>query len=159
TVPAAASLAGLPLDEAAAAMRELIGAQLIAEPAPGRFALHDLLRAYAAELAGADEPGPECAAATARMLDHYLHTGHAAAVAFNPARVPLTLPAAQPGVTPEPMPGQPEAETWFAAEQPVLLTLVAYAERHRADRHAWPLAWAVADFLQQRGPWTEWAAM
>jgi tetratricopeptide (TPR) repeat protein len=56
------------------------------------------------------------------------------------------------------MPGQPEAESWFAAEQPVLLALVGYAERHRADRHAWPLAWAVADFLQQRGPWTEWAA-
>ena len=158
TAPAAASLAAAPLAEAVAATRELSRSQLIAEPRPGRFALHDLLRAYAAELARAHEPGIERAAAVTRMLDHYLHTGHAAAVRFNPARRPLTLPAAAPGTVAEPVPDQRAAERWFEAERPVLLTLVRYAAQHGADRHAWPLAWAVADFLQQRGPWPEWAA-
>jgi len=158
TVPAAASLAGVPLPEATAAAGELGRAQLLTELAPGRLTLHDLLRAYAAELAIAHESGRERDAAVTRMLDHYLHTGHAAAVAFNPARVPLSLPAAAPGTDPEPIGDQGAAERWFQAERPVLLTLVGYAEQHRADQQAWPLAWAVADFLQQRGPWPEWAA-
>ncbi len=52
TVAAAASLAGVDRGQAAAAVAELADAHLIAEHAPGRYAFHDLLRAYAAV------PGP-----------------------------------------------------------------------------------------------------
>ena len=48
---AAASLAGVPVDRAGPVLTELARTHLVAETAPGRFALHDLLRAYAAELA------------------------------------------------------------------------------------------------------------
>ncbi|NRQ40467.1 transcriptional regulator, partial [Nonomuraea sp. NN258] len=53
---AAASLAGTPVTEARAALTELARANLVTEPAPGRFTCHDLLRAYAGELA-ADRGG------------------------------------------------------------------------------------------------------
>lgn len=43
---------------------------------PGRYAFHGLLRAYAAEQA-AGRPDEE-RAAIRRLLDHYLHTAHAA---------------------------------------------------------------------------------
>jgi hypothetical protein len=52
---AAARLSGLPLAAARAALRELTDASLLAEPVPGRFTFHDLLRAYAAEQARASD--------------------------------------------------------------------------------------------------------
>src|ERR1700684_1767664 len=48
---AAASLAGVPVARARVALRDLVRASLLMEVAPGRFAFHDLLRAYAAEQA------------------------------------------------------------------------------------------------------------
>ncbi len=48
---AAAILAGLPFRQAGEALAELTGASLLDQPGPNRFALHPLLRAYAAELA------------------------------------------------------------------------------------------------------------
>jgi hypothetical protein len=48
---AAASLAGMPLAQARVALRDLTRASLLMEVVPGRFAFHDLLRAYAAEQA------------------------------------------------------------------------------------------------------------
>ena len=50
TVPAAASLAGVAPGEAIRALSELARVGLLTEHTPGRFACHDLLRAYAAEL-------------------------------------------------------------------------------------------------------------
>ena len=49
--PAAASLAGLPLRRARPLLAELTRAHLLTEHTPGRYTFHDLLRAYAAELA------------------------------------------------------------------------------------------------------------
>ncbi|MBO0821377.1 MAG: winged helix-turn-helix domain-containing protein, partial [Nocardiopsaceae bacterium] len=53
SAPAAASLAGGPLPEARAMLAELTRASLLTEEPSGRFAFHDLLRAYAAERAAA----------------------------------------------------------------------------------------------------------
>jgi hypothetical protein len=49
SVSAAASLAGFPLPLARRTLRQLAAAHLVEESEPGRFAFHDLLRAYAAE--------------------------------------------------------------------------------------------------------------
>ncbi|HWG14993.1 MAG TPA: hypothetical protein VG268_17125 [Streptosporangiaceae bacterium] len=51
--PAAASLAGTSRGQARAAMDELVRANLLTEHRSGRYAGHDLLHAYAAELARA----------------------------------------------------------------------------------------------------------
>jgi hypothetical protein len=56
TVPAAASVAGTDLPGARRLLRELVRCHLLAEPRPGRYAFHGLLRAYAAEQA---EAGPQ----------------------------------------------------------------------------------------------------
>ena len=79
----------------------LIPAHLITEHQPGRFAFHDLLRAYAADLAHHADPAEERHAAAVRLLDHYLHTAHAAAQLLMAARDSAILPPAQPGTTPE----------------------------------------------------------
>lgn len=54
TVPSVAGLAALPERRARAAVAELERASLLTEPAPGRFAVHELLLDYAIELAGDD---------------------------------------------------------------------------------------------------------
>ncbi|MFF1718027.1 AfsR/SARP family transcriptional regulator [Streptomyces sviceus] len=54
TPAAAAALAGLPVRRTGPLLGELAEARLLTQAAPGRYALHDLLRALAAELAEAD---------------------------------------------------------------------------------------------------------
>jgi hypothetical protein len=78
TAPSAASLAGVPVDRARTLLAELARCHMVAEHAPGRYALHDLLRAYAAEQAEAHERPDERIEAVHRILDHYLHSAQAA---------------------------------------------------------------------------------
>src|SRR5207248_2100376 len=98
---AAASLAGLPPDRAHAALAELTGANLLSQPAAGRYSLHDLLRAYARDLATRFDTDEERRAASHRVLDHYLHSAHTAAVLISPGRTPIALSPPRSGVTPE----------------------------------------------------------
>ena len=59
TVSAAASLAGIAPDQARALLVELTRGHLLSEHRPGRYAFHDLLRAYATEQAlDYDDDGP-----------------------------------------------------------------------------------------------------
>lgn len=95
SLPAAASMAGLAVKQTQAALDELVSAGLVWEQQPGRFTFHDLLRAYAAEQSEICDIDAQCRAATGRVLDHYLHTGHAAAALY-PACFLLDVPAATP---------------------------------------------------------------
>ena len=71
---AAASLAGTELTDASAALRELTALNLVTKHRLGRYTLHDLLRAYAAEQASMI-PASGRRSAIHRKLGHYLHTG------------------------------------------------------------------------------------
>src|SRR5262249_62159409 len=69
---AVAALAGVDLALARRHLDELYDHHLVAEPAPGRYELHDLLREHARSLAAADFPA-ESDAAAKRLLDYYVH--------------------------------------------------------------------------------------
>jgi tetratricopeptide (TPR) repeat protein len=157
SAPAAASLAGLPLDEGRRALVELTRAHLLAEHVPGRFSCHDLLRAYAAELTQSSDTEAERRAATARMLDHYLHTAHSAAMQARSINSPLMLAALQPGVEPERTSDAGQALAWFEAERLVLMAATGRALEAGFDTHVWQLAWALSDFFDMRGRWHDWA--
>ena len=160
TILAAASLAGRARPQARAALNELAAAHLITEHAAGRYTLHDLLRAYAAELAADRHDDSARRDIVARALDHYLHTAHAAALLLNPHRVWVpTLPAAPPGVTPEPLADSHEALAWFEAEHQVLLGCAALAAETGSDACAQILPWAMTEYLDRRGHWHQWAAL
>jgi DNA-binding SARP family transcriptional activator/tetratricopeptide (TPR) repeat protein len=158
TAAAAASLAGCTVDHARHALLELTSAHMLTEHAPGRYAFHDLLRAYAAERAEATDDEAARRTAIHRVLDHYLHTAHAAALTLARWRYPITLAAPQPGVTPERPASDREALVWFGAEHHVLLAAIDRAATDRYDEHAWQLAWALADFLDRSAYWDEYAA-
>lgn len=158
TVPAAASLAGASRGEVRSRLAELAAAHLITEHSYGRYAMHDLLHAYAAELAKATIPAPERLAVTRRLFDHYLHSACRADRSLHEHRHPITPPAPEPGVEPERPDGRTEALAWFAAEHCVLLAAVRGAAGAGLDRHAWQLGWALATFHDFRGTCQDWVA-
>jgi len=157
--PAAASLVGVPQPAVRRWLAELTRAHLLTEPTPRRYALHDLLRVYATELAGSRDSGPERAAARHRLLDHYLHTGYAAARLRQPLRQRFVPDPPRPGVTPVALAGPEQALAWFTAEHPGLLAAVRLAAATGHHRHAHQLAWCLTDFLDWRGHWQDWAAV
>ena len=154
TAPAAASLAALSPDQCIAALAELVGAHLVDEPVPGRYTLHDLLRAYAAELVELDTE-TEQHDARRRTFDHYLQTAHAAALQMGPLMESITLPEPGPGVIPEPLLDENQAMTWFRAEHAVLMATVEEAAAHGFARHAWRLAWSLDTPLHRAGRWRD----
>jgi DNA-binding SARP family transcriptional activator/tetratricopeptide (TPR) repeat protein len=159
SVPAAASMAGIPGAQAAVTLRELSRFHLATEHAPGRFTLHDLLRAYAAEQAATFDSEGERRAAIHRMLDHYLHTARAGAVLLHPARDEVTPAPAQPGVVPEYLADHSQALAWYEAEHAVLLAAIARAADVGFDTHAWQLPWSLVTFLYRTGRWHEWTSL
>jgi tetratricopeptide (TPR) repeat protein len=159
SIPAAASLAGVRQDQGREALNELIRGHLLVESAPGRYAFHDLLRAYAAEQAAAGEGEQARRAAVGRMLDHYLHTAHSAALVLKPSREPVVLALPRSGVTPEDITDYRQALGWFEAEHGVLLAAVALAAEAGFDACGWQLPSAMADFLDRRGHWQDSAAL
>ncbi|HEX6682772.1 MAG TPA: BTAD domain-containing putative transcriptional regulator [Candidatus Limnocylindrales bacterium] len=155
SVPAAASLIGTPAPQALSLLAELTRAGLLTEQAAGRYAFHDLLRVYAGELAHSREPDERRREATDRLLDHYLHTAHAADRLLNPSRDPIApkLPEPRPGVTPEVFAGHTSAMAWLTAERPVLVAAAEQAAQAGHDVYVWQLAWALTTFLTRQGPW------
>ncbi|WP_433306590.1 BTAD domain-containing putative transcriptional regulator [Actinoplanes sp. CA-030573] len=145
-VAAASALAGSP---ARRLLAGLVQASLVTEHAPGRYILHDLLRAYAADLAASSSL--EGKQARERLLDHLVLTAHAADRLLYPARDPIELPL--PPGEPEPLAGHDEAMAWLAAEHRVLLAAARLAADTGHDARAWQLAWALDTFLFRRGLW------
>ncbi|HEX6673473.1 MAG TPA: BTAD domain-containing putative transcriptional regulator [Actinomycetes bacterium] len=158
TAAAAASLAGIPPRQARTLLAELTSARLLVEHTPGRYAFHDLLRAYAAEQAHAHDGAGVRRAAVHRTLDHYLHTAHEAALLLRPHWDPVALVPSQAGVVPERLDGRDRALAWFTAEHRVLLAAVEEAATS-FEAHTWKLAWTITPFLLLRGYWSEQAAL
>jgi tetratricopeptide (TPR) repeat protein len=147
---AAASLAGVPLAAARVALRDLVRASLLTEVAAGRFAFHDLLRAYAAEQptssSGVDRT-------TLRMLDHYLHTAHRAHRVLYPGRELIDLADCAGGVTPETFGGKASALAWLETESQVLFKVTELATGHEGLAAAWQLPVVLWTFHHVCGHW------
>jgi DNA-binding SARP family transcriptional activator len=145
SVPAAASLAGHTPAELRGQLAELLGANLISEPVPGRYTFHDLLRAYAGELAHRTDTETDRHAAVGRLLDHYTHTAHAANQHLSPARDPIPVPLRPllPGASPARLTGPGPALAWLTAEHSVLLAALGLAADSGFHTHTWQLAWAL----------------
>lgn len=89
---AVAAMAGTPLRDTRRALDVLVRAHLVDQTPGGRYQPHDLLRAYAAELADTTD---DTAAPLARLFDHYLATASAAmdVIAPHEAEIRPEVPA------------------------------------------------------------------
>jgi tetratricopeptide (TPR) repeat protein len=151
-VPAAASLAAVTVAEARAALDELSAACLITEHQPGRFAVHDLLHAYAADLARASEGNAGLDAATRRLLDYYLQGMHAAVTLLYSARTAVPLVPPVSGVQADSFDSRAQALAWCRAERPAVQSLVGHAAGHGDfGAYCWQLPWAMAPLLSRGG--------
>jgi DNA-binding SARP family transcriptional activator len=158
TPPAIASLAGVTLAEAEQTLHELARAHLLTEHTTGRYVLHDLLRAYAAEQVQARDTPDERHQATRRLLDHYLHTAHAAALLLQPDRIPVVSGPPAAGTTPEQLADHDDAMTWFITEHQVMMAAITWAADTGFDRQARQLAWTMAHYFDRLGHWHDYAA-
>jgi DNA-binding SARP family transcriptional activator/tetratricopeptide (TPR) repeat protein len=153
---AAASLMATDVQGVRPALAELVTANLVSEPAPGRYALHDLLRAYATELARSVDPAPARRSALQRVLDHYLHTAHRAALLVHPHRDPIIpAPSERHGDAKVALDNREMALAWFTAERQTLVEAILHACAAGFDGHAWRLAWTLVDFLNWHGRWSD----
>ena len=140
TLPAAASLTGFPDQRTHSALTALTRAYLLTEHSPGRYTVHDLLRAYAGEQGHLHDSAERRLAALHHVFDHYLHAAYASALLLEPTRDPIEIAPPQPGVSPVKLESHDEAMAWFTTEHRVLLAAVEGAttagfDTHRARRH------------------------
>ncbi|WP_203990620.1 AfsR/SARP family transcriptional regulator [Virgisporangium aurantiacum] len=154
-VTVAASLAGRPVDGVAGPLAELTGANLVDERAVGRYSVHALLRAYAAELSLRLDPAADRAAAERRLFDHYLATACAAARRLEPFVPAIDVPVPADGVTVCRFETAEAALAWFAAERIAVLGVLRRAHERGFDGHAWRLARAVSGYLVRSGYWAD----
>jgi len=153
---AAASLAAVRPERARVLLAELTRAHLLTEHVPGRYAFHDLLRAYARELARAHDHQDARDAAVGRVLDHYLHTTHQAATLMEPFH-PIAVDPPQPGVIAGELTTVEDAMAWFTSEQATLLAAVPLAGRTGPSTRVWQFVWPLSNFLLRRGLWDDQA--
>jgi tetratricopeptide (TPR) repeat protein/transcriptional regulator with XRE-family HTH domain len=126
---AAAALADTDLAGAQRSLRTLAGAHLTYAVGSGRSGLHDLLRAYAAQLADTTE-GADVADALDRLFTHYQATASAAMDSLHPAEADRR-PKVSPARTPAPdVTDRSAALGWLDAERAVLVALVGHAARN-----------------------------
>ncbi|MFF3889315.1 BTAD domain-containing putative transcriptional regulator [Streptomyces sp. NPDC001914] len=149
----AAALAAAPVRPVRALLAELTGASLLGEHAPGRYAFHDLLRAYARELADTEDTEERRRAALLRMNDHYLHTTHHASAIISPRRETLPLPPSTTDSGTLRFTGRRQAMQWLRTERHVLRAVVEHAAAHGYEDHAWRTAVGLDLYFDRLGFW------
>ena len=153
TAPAAAAVAGLELAAIRPKLETLAAAHLLAQPRPGRYQFHDLIRAYAGEVASQVDTAPQRDAALDRLLDWYLASALNASRRMRPERYYrlLELDDLAGGLE---FAGYHDALDWFGEEYGNLIAAVHLARRRRDDV-CWKLAWLLQSyFVTRRGSTT-----
>jgi tetratricopeptide (TPR) repeat protein len=129
---AAAALTGTSAGQAREAMGQLHRASLIQVSGPGRYAMHDLLRAYAREQVTKHDTDDVCHQALTRLFTYYLTAAAAAMNVLFPAEA-HQRPRTPAGVAVVPvMAGRDDARAWLDQERANLTAVVV----HSAD-HGW----------------------
>jgi len=153
---AAAALDGTGLAAAGRGLEALYDQYLVAEPARGRYRLHDLIREHAHALAERVDPDGDRDQATAWLLDYYQHTAaRADALIARQARPALAqadgaVPAAVPA-----MADREQALAWARAERASLLACLDHVTRTGQHARVTALTAGLAGLLRHDGPWAE----
>lgn len=155
SVEAAAALADLPIAEVRSLLAELVTVHLLNQPAPGRYACHDLLRRYAAERAHADETPTGRQTALQRLDQWFLHWTDAAATVLYPHRLRAPVPAG-PAPAATVLVDDVSALAWLDAERTNLVAVVRHAADHGRRRTASLLADSLRGYFWLRMHAVEW---
>jgi DNA-binding SARP family transcriptional activator len=133
---ALAALTATDIDDARRIADELARAHLISTRGPWRYAMHDLMRAYAAERAAAQLPRAEAHQALIRLFDYYLDAAATAVSAIYPyLRDPHQRHAEPPWSLPS-LHKAEDARRWLDAERANFVAMAGLDgldERQRID--------------------------
>ncbi len=158
TLPAARSLVGgAGSRDLRQALDELADAGLLTELGPDRFGSHDLLTAYATELAAAHEDPAELDAARLRLYRHYHDTAWQARMLVYPSEPSQWIPG-DGGVSGH-LRDAEDARHWYVTERVNLVHAVADAAGRGWDALAVGLGLAITFFLDRAGHWQDWVRM
>ncbi|MFF1609739.1 ATP-binding protein [Amycolatopsis sp. NPDC058278] len=149
SLPAAAALLGVEAGEARRILYALEEASLLTMVSPGRYAMHDLVRQYAATL-GPQRSAESQDAAVRRILDFYLRTAHRGDRALYPHSTPIELGPPVAGASALTLTEQ-NAMAWFEAEHACLIAAQRTAATRGLIEPTWQLAWAMDTFLHRKG--------
>ena len=153
---AAAALDGTGLSAARHGLEALYDQYLLAEPAAGRYRLHDLVREHARALADRLDLDENRDQATMRLLNYYQHTATRADVLITRQARPGFTPAG--GINPAAVPALADREqalTWARAERASLLACLDQATATSQHARVTALTAGLAGLLRSDGPWTE----
>ncbi|WP_326944731.1 tetratricopeptide repeat protein [Amycolatopsis sp. NBC_01307] len=157
SVPAAAAVAGLDLTRTRPLLTTLAAAHLLAQPRPGRYQFHDLIRAYAGEAAEQVDTAEERDAALDRLLGWYLATAFNASRRMRPERYYRLLELdGLDGLT---FAEYHDALDWFDEEAGNLIAAVHLARRRRRDDVCWKLAWLLQSYFGTRSRLDDWRSV
>jgi DNA-binding SARP family transcriptional activator/tetratricopeptide (TPR) repeat protein len=144
-LPAAASLAAVPISRARMLLHSLEIAHLVQQHRPGRYRMHDLVRLYAIEQAGHSND------ALHRLVGFYLHTAHHGDRLLYPHRPPIDLEPPALGCVPGTLADADMAMAWFDSEHACLLAAQRLAAEQEWHREVWQLAWSLSAYHRRRG--------
>ena len=156
TVCGAASLAGIAPDRARALLAELTRGHLLSEHRPGRYAFHDLLRAYASEQArDRDDDGARRAGRAGSSITGCTPRapGRRCSIRSSPRNPPDRRCRGYSSARPPP----PRRRCGGSPPSTPRYGDLPLAARSGLAGHAWRLAWALSIFLLRRGCWEEQA--
>lgn len=146
---AAALLGADPPEATQPLLRELVERNLLAEPAQGRYRMHDLLREYAHQL-GSSDPAEQRESALARLLDYYQHTAVSADAVIDVHRRPRPR-AAAPLYAPQ-LTHPDLALAWLRLERLNLEACLAHAAARRMSERVVELSAGLSVLMRTDGP-------
>jgi tetratricopeptide (TPR) repeat protein/transcriptional regulator with XRE-family HTH domain len=152
---AAAALTGTALPQARLAMDVLARANLIQPVAPGRYAMHDLLRGYARDLSATVDGGDEQQAALTRLFDHYLYSAAAAMDTLYPKERHRRPRISRPATPVPPLDDPAAAREWLDAERAALVAVAEHTAAHDSPGHTTRLAATLSRYLRNGGHYPE----
>lgn len=161
----AAALADVAVAEARCLLDDLVDAYLVEAAGSDKYQMHDLLRAYARQLANGRIPAPEgttastpaeADAALYRLIGQVLHTTAATIGWLNPNRANLCTDGAPPPRLQPTFTDYQNALSWCERERSNAIAVARAASEAGHPRAAWQLAHAIGASLQLFGNWSEW---
>jgi DNA-binding SARP family transcriptional activator/Tfp pilus assembly protein PilF len=137
---AASAFAATTVQHAREVLGVLARSNLIYRTGPGRYGMHDLLRAYARELAAVHDGENGQRTSLTRLFDHYLQTAAMAMDILYPGER-LSRPRIDPSAAPTPLlTDAAAAQSWLDDERATFVAVTVHAAERGWPDHATRLA-------------------
>ncbi|MCW2929721.1 MAG: hypothetical protein JWM19_683 [Actinomycetia bacterium] len=159
SLPVAAAACGIPVRAARRELDILAGAFLIEAPRPGRYQMHDLLRAYALDQARAIDSEAHRRETIDRVLRWYIATAGLASAVLAPG---LSFDVeGQAAGSPDPLSFESSAAAfeWFDAERPNLIASARSAMESSLPRRTWELAMVLSQIHASYFTFDDWSVL